>query len=227
MKILVIEDNANIIESISISLDVSWPNSTLISTHLGKYGVELVEKEKPDIVLLDIGLPDKNGFDVLREIRAFSEVPVIILTVNQEEIDIVKGLSLGADDYIIKPFRHLELIARIKTILKRSNVNIAENLFFGKLCCNTARSTISFECNSMRLTPTENRIMQLFMQNPSKIISFNDMAEQIWGIDYSGSNNAIRVYIGRLRRKLESVSSDTIHICSQPGVGFVLEANQS
>lgn len=225
MKILVIEDNINIIDSISISLDVSWPNSTLISTHFGQNGIELVEKEKPDIVLLDIGLPDKNGFDVLKEIRAFSEVPVIILTVNQEEIDIVKGLSLGADDYIIKPFRHLELIARIKTILKRSNVNIVENLFFGKLCCNTARSTLSFGDNSMNLTPTENRIMQALMQQPGRIVSFNDMAEQIWGTDYPGSNNAIRVYIGRLRRKLESVSLGTIHISSQPGVGFLLESN--
>ena len=103
MKILVIEDNVTIIESISIGLDVSWPDAQLLSTHLGREGVDLVEKEKPTVVILDIGLPDIDGFEVLRSIRSFSEVPVIILTVNQDEIDVVKGLSLEQRD-ICKPF---------------------------------------------------------------------------------------------------------------------------
>ncbi|MDD5605187.1 MAG: response regulator transcription factor [Dehalococcoidales bacterium] len=223
MKILVIEDNVTIIESISIGLDVSWPDAQLLSTHLGREGVDLVEKEKPTVVILDIGLPDIDGFEVLRSIRSFSEVPVIILTVNQDEIDVVKGLSLGADDYIVKPFHLLELMARIKTILKR--IGVAQNsiLFYEKLHLDAIHSKLSYMNQSIQLTPTENRIMQSLINNPGKMRSFDDLADEIWGCDYVGSNDAIRVYIGRLRRKVELISANRIHINSLPGRGFILE----
>jgi len=105
MKILIIEDDSEIVEVVSLAFQMRWPDVELIYTHLGEKGPELVESEHPDAVILDLGLPDINGFEVLKQIRGFSEVPVLILTVRGDEADIVKGLEWGADDYMIKPFR--------------------------------------------------------------------------------------------------------------------------
>ncbi|MBN1643866.1 MAG: response regulator, partial [Dehalococcoidales bacterium] len=108
MKVLVIEDDKEIVDAISLAFQIRWPEAKVISTRLGQKGVEFVETEQPDIVILDLGLPDITGFEVLRQIRRFSTVPTIILTVRTEESDVVKGLEWGADDYITKPFRQLE-----------------------------------------------------------------------------------------------------------------------
>jgi DNA-binding response OmpR family regulator len=119
MKILIIEDDRAIVELISLSFQVGWPEAELISSHLGKEGIELVESRCPDIVILDLGLPDISGFEVLRGLRRFTAVPIVILTVRSEEADVVKALEWGADEYIIKPFRQLELLARIKSLMRR------------------------------------------------------------------------------------------------------------
>ena len=119
MKVLVIEDDKEIVDAISLAFQIRWPEAKVISTRLGQKGVELVESESPDIVILDLGLPDIAGFEVLRQIRLFSAVPTIILTVRAEEADVVKGLEWGADDYITKPFRQLELLARVKSMIRR------------------------------------------------------------------------------------------------------------
>src|SRR4030042_1995566 len=121
MKVLVIEDDREIVDAISLAFQIRWPEAKLISTRLGQKGVELVESESPDIVILDLGLPDINGFEVLQAIRLFSQVPTIILTVRSDEADIVKGLEWGADDYITKPFRQLEFLARVKALIRRQS----------------------------------------------------------------------------------------------------------
>jgi DNA-binding response OmpR family regulator len=119
MKILIIEDDSETSEFITIALNVAWPDIQIARANCGKKGIELVRNNAPDVVLLDIGLPDTTGFEVLKTIRLFSNVPVIIETVRNSESDIVKGLNLGADEYIAKPFGQLELLARIRTVLKR------------------------------------------------------------------------------------------------------------
>ena len=118
VKILVIEDDAEIVEFISMAFDNSWPGTETISTHHGRKGLELCQTQKPDAVLLDVGLPDISGFDVLKRIRAFSEVPVIIESVRGSEYDVANGLSCGADEYIVKPFGQLELVARVKAVCR-------------------------------------------------------------------------------------------------------------
>jgi len=223
MKILVIEDDADIVESIAIALDLSYPGATYTSTHLGEKGLELVENECPDVVLLDIGLPDLGGFEVLKQLRAFSEVPILVITARQNEADVIKGLNLGADDYIGKPFGQLELIARIKTVLRRTGASNDENLFFNKLRLDATRCQLLSEDRSVKLTPTENRIMQALMRQPGKVRTFADLAEEIWGGDYPGANDAIRVYVRRLRTKVELIAEGCVHINSQARVGFVLE----
>ena len=123
VKVLIIEDDREIVESIALALSVYWPKTEVISTHLGNRGVQMIKDEKPDIVILDLGLPDTDGFEVLRQIRLYSSLPVVVLTVRSDEKDVVKLLEGGANDYIIKPFRQLELLARLKTQLIQSMTN--------------------------------------------------------------------------------------------------------
>ena len=117
MKVVVIDDAPDIIEVVSLCFQLRWSGTTVVSASDGANGLELIEAESPDVVILDIGLPDMDGFQVLRELRRFSQVPVIMLTVRGEDTDVAKGLELGADDYIVKPFSHIELIARVQVAL--------------------------------------------------------------------------------------------------------------
>lgn len=221
MKILVIEDDPNIVDFVSIAIKMGFPGSRMVSTHLGKEGIDLVADEKPDIVLLDLELPDINGFDVLARIRSFSDVPVIIETIRDSETDIVKGLTIGADDYIDKPYGQLELMARIKTVLKRFPGYTESNLHYGNLYLDTNHRLLVKEKTSVRLTPTETIIMQAFMQNPSAVQTLDDLAQIIWGIDYPGSDDTIKVYVRRLRVKLLSASNNELSIHIKPGAGFI------
>lgn len=121
MKILVIENDNEIVEAISLASKLRWPEAELIATHLGQTGIEMVEKENPDVILLDLGLPDISGYEVLKEIRLFSHVPVMILSVMGEKADILMGMQLGADDYMVKPFTYPELFSRTKALLRRQS----------------------------------------------------------------------------------------------------------
>jgi two-component system response regulator VicR len=120
LKVVVIDDSPEIIEVVSLCFQLRWSNADLSSASTGSEGLELVEAESPDIVILDIGLPDMEGFEVLKEIRRFSQVPVIMLTVRAGDTDVARGLEMGADDYITKPFSHIELVARVQAVLRRS-----------------------------------------------------------------------------------------------------------
>lgn len=222
MKVLVIEDDSNIVDFISIAIKMGFPNSRVITTHLGKEGIDLVKIESPDIVLLDLELPDISGFDALIKIRSFSNVPVIIETIRDSETDIVKGLMLGADDYIEKPYGQLELMARIKTILRRTSSYDEGKIYYGELNLDSSRRTLKMNNNTVNLTPTETLMMQTFLKNPNSAVTLEDLAQVIWGTDYPGSDNTIKVYIRRLRVKLLSVSGDKLNIHLSPGVGFIL-----
>ena len=118
-KILIVEDNQEVVEAVSLAIQIRWPRSTIISTDSGRKGIELVIEKQPDMVILDLGLPDISGFEVLKDIRNFSSIPIIVLTVRGEEADVVRGLELGADEYIVKPFRQFELLSRIRALTRR------------------------------------------------------------------------------------------------------------
>jgi two-component system KDP operon response regulator KdpE len=122
MKAVVIEDDAEVVEAVSMCFKLRWSGATVLSAGEGGKGLELIEAELPDIVILDLGLPDIDGLEVLRQIRLFSDMPIRVLTVRDQKIDIVRGLELGADDYITKPFDHVEFLARVKAVLRRSGM---------------------------------------------------------------------------------------------------------
>jgi two-component system, OmpR family, response regulator VicR len=223
MKILVIEDDRQIVEAIALAFQIRWPEAQLISTQQGEKGVELVEKEKPDIVVLDLGLPDINGYDVLKQIRLFSDIPILILTARTEESDIVKGLEWGADDYMIKPFRQLELLSRIRALTRRrSNTDSETPKVLGAFSFNPATGQLTDGHKEISLTPTEGRILNHLMRNAGQVVTHSSLADAVWGNDYPGSADSLNVYIRRLREKLEFDPQQPQLILTKSGIGYIM-----
>jgi two-component system KDP operon response regulator KdpE len=221
VKLLIIEDDEEIVEAISLAFQIRWPEANIIATPYGKKGVELAESEQPDIVILDLGLPDINGFDVLRKIRQFSDVPIIIVTVRAEEADIIKGLEWGADDYIVKPFRQLELIARIKAQTWRKEQMGGEQITSGPLKLNTVSGQLYHGKKEINLTVTEARIMGHLMRNAGHVVTHSSIAEAVWGDDYPGAADSLKVHIRRLRAKIEENPSHPEMIITKQGIGYL------
>ena len=155
MKVVVIDDSPEIIEVVTLCFQLRWGNTAVFPANDGTKGLELVENESPELVILDIGLPDMDGFEVLREIRRFSAVPVIMLTVKSEDTDIAKGLELGADDYVTKPFSHIELMARVRAVMRRYRGELAaaeeQPYTSGKLHVNFARNEVAVDGKPVKI----------------------------------------------------------------------------
>lgn len=222
MKLLIIEDDDEIVEAISLAFQIRWPEAQIVSTRSGKKGIDLVESEQPDIVILDLGLPDINGFDVLRKIRLFSQVPIIIVTVRAEEADIIKGLEWGADDYIVKPFRQLELLARIKAQIRRQGQPEEEQIVSGPFKLNSITGQLYYRNKEINLTVTEARILAHLMRNAGHAVTHSSLAEAIWGDDYPGATDSLKVHIRRLREKIEDDPGKPTFIITKSGVGYLL-----
>lgn len=224
MKILIIEDQPTIVEIVALAIQIRWPEATVITTQLGAKGIELIEAEVPDIVILDLGLPDIDGLEVLKQVRLFSEVPIIILTVRDEEQDIVKGLEWGADEYIVKPFRQLELIARINALLRKKNVPTGEaSLVYGPLRLDLPRSRLFTDRKEINLTNTESLILYHLMKYAEKVVTLSELTEILWGVDFPKAADAIRVYIRRLRIKIEIDPSKPQFLHTRTGQGYTLK----
>ena len=223
MKILVIEDDPQIVEAISLAFQIRWPEAKMVSTHQGEKGIDLVETEKPDIVILDLGLPDINGFDVLKQVRLFSDIPILILTARAEESDIVKGLEWGADDYMVKPFRQLELLSRIKALTRRRmSITTDAPVVVGPLSYNAATGQLNFNQREINLTPTEGRILHHLMRNAGQVVTHSSLSDAVWGEEYPGAVESLKVYIRRLREKLEAEPQHPHFILTKAGVGYLL-----
>jgi DNA-binding response OmpR family regulator len=224
MKVLLIEDDTEIVEFISIAFNVGWPDVELLTTHQGRRGIELTETKSPDLVILDLGLPDISGFEALKQIRGFSDVPVIIETVRNSEADIVKGLDMGADEYIQKPFGQLELLAKMKVVLRRRCVtDVSDTVTFGPLRLNPSTGRLFVENQLIPVTRTEALIMRCLMDNHSRVASYADLSEAIWGDSYLKDTNTLRVYIHRLRQKIRIDARYAGVIASDPGIGYFLK----
>jgi two-component system KDP operon response regulator KdpE len=222
MKVLIIEDDKEIVDAISLAFQIRWPEAKVVSTRLGRKGVELVETEAPDIVILDLGLPDINGFEVLNQIRLFSRVPIIILTVRADEVDVVKGLEWGADDYILKPFRQLELLARVKALIRRQSPSDEETLVAGPLRLDVISGQLHLDGKEIALTITESRILGHLMRNAGHVVTHTSLAEEVWGNDYPGAADSLKVHIRRLREKIEAQPSHPKMVLTKAGVGYFL-----
>lgn len=224
MKILIIDDDEEIINVISLTLRVGWPEVEVISSRLGKRGLEMVETHSPDLVILDLGLPDTNGFDVLKGIRLFSDVPVVILTVSEQEADVVQGLEMGANEYITKPFRQMELLARLKSALRllHSPEKTEECIKLGRLSFYPSARKIDCGGKPVNLTPTESTILLHLARNRGRTVTYASIAKKLWECDYPGSADAIRVYVRNLRKKIETDPACPRIIVTTPGTGYLL-----
>ncbi len=222
MKVLLIEDDREIVEAISLAFQIRWPEAKVISTRLGKKGSELVESEAPDLVILDLGLPDVNGFEVLRQIRLFSRIPIIILTVRSDEADIVKGLEWGADDYITKPFRQLELLARVKALIRRQNPSDEETLVSGPLRLDATTSQLHYNGKEIALTVTESRILSHLMRNAGHVVTHSSLAEAVWAADYPGATDSLKVHIRRFREKNDADPGHPQLTLTKADIGYSL-----
>lgn len=223
MKALMIEDDPQIVDSVGWAFRMRWPDMEFLSTDSGNQGIAIAREQRPDIIILDLGLPDISGFEALKGVRRFSDIPIIVLTARKEEFDIVKGLEAGADDYLVKPFRQMELLSRIKALLRRSSTSSPESsLSAGNLRLSPATGILHFEDREISLTRTEEIIMNKLMQHQGDVVTYATLAEALWNDYYPDCVAALRVYIRQLRQKIEEDMNDPKIILNKHGIGYIL-----
>ena len=224
MRLLVIDDEPDVIESVHLGFTLQWRDVDVLGAGSGEAGLDAIEREHPDIVLLDIGLPDINGFEVLSQIRGFSDVPVVMLTARDDSMDKVKGLELGADDYVTKPFNHLELMARVKAVLRRLEMpapaSRAPSFRSGDLEVDFARQEAHLRGERLDLTPTEYKLLYHLVRNAGHVLQHATLLAKVWGREYVDEVDYIRVYIRRLRDKLGDDPEDPTYIRTERGLGY-------
>lgn len=218
-EILVIDDEPQICKLLEITL--SAEGYSIIKAHTAKDGLTSLATHPADMVLLDIGLPDRNGHEVLQEIRQWYDKPVIILSVQSGEEDIVRALDNGADDYLVKPFRSGELLARIRMALRKSiTTEKGSQLEFGNLDIDLLNRVVRKNGESIKLTQTEYNLLVLFVQNEGKALTHRYLLKSIWGPAYSEQTQYLRVFIAQLRKKIEDDINKPQYIKTESGIGY-------
>lgn len=224
MKILVVDDAPEVVEAVTVSFSLQWQETEVLGANDGETALEMVEQEQPDLVLLDITMPGMDGYDTLRRLRQFSDVPVIMLTARDSVLDKVKGLELGADDYITKPFDHLELLARVKALLRRLDmpqpVSRAPSLVCGDLSIDFESHQVRVKGELIALTAIEYKLLYHLVRNAGRVLRHETLLAKVWGREYVEEIDYLRVYVRRLRRKLEKDPERPQYILTERGLGY-------
>ena len=227
MKLLLVDDDAEIRSSVRLGFELQWRDVEILEAADGETALDLVEAERPDLVVLDVGLPDIDGYEVLRRTRAFSSVPVVMLTARDEPIDKVRGLEGGADDYLGKPFDHLELMARVRAVLRRADLKapVTRSAPYrrGDVEIDVEAREARVGARRVVLTATEWRVLELLVAHAGWIVPHERMIARIWGRD-EDAEPALRVFIRRLRAKLGDDATQPRYIETVRGVGYRLLA---
>ena len=222
-KILVVDDDLNICELLRLYLTKEGYNVVIAND--GVAAVTMFQEESPSLVLLDIMLPKLDGWQVCREIRKFSETPIIMLTAKGEVFDRVLGLELGADDYVVKPFDTKEIVARIKAVLRRSASSAGEEIkevHFDKLSINLTNYELKVNGVQIDTPPKEMELIFHLAKNPNRVFTRDQLLDEVWGFDYYGDSRTVDVHVKRLREKLEG-TSDKWELRTVWGVGYKFE----
>ena len=226
MKVLVIDDDPDVAQVVSLCFEMRWPQTDTISAVDGTEGVSLIETESPDVIILDVGLPEMNGFEVCREIRQFSDVPIIMLTVRDADTDISRALELGADDYISKPFSHIELLSRVQAVLRRTQrlpLAKGEGVFSsGKLRIDFDSREVRTNGNVIKLTPTEYGLLYHLSRNAGRVLTYQTLLSKVWSEEYEYETNLLKLHIHNLRNKLGDNPQNPGMIVNERGVGYKL-----
>ncbi len=224
-KILVVEDDQNIANVISMVL--SNNNYEVLQAKTGGQALTLVSSHCPDLILLDLGLPDMDGLEIVRSVRKWSHMPIVIVSARTHEQEKVQALDLGADDYITKPFGASELLARIRTALRHtrtSNVDpeIAQTGKFqvGKLEIDFDKRQITVAGEPVHLTPNEYKIMALLAKNAGRVLTYDTIIRELWGPSTKSDNQILRVNMANIRRKIEENPGEPVYVFTEAGVGY-------
>lgn len=224
MNILVIEDERKTSDLIQLYLQRN--GYTTLAALDGQLGLEMARTHQPDLIVLDLMLPGLDGLDLCRILRAEANIPIIMLTARSTEEDKLLGLDLGADDYLTKPFSPRELVARVRTVLRRvgkqSGDEPATTLVWGVLCLNINQHTVTLAEQPITLTPKEFRLLETLMREPGRVFNRVELLEKAFGLDYDGLERTIDVHIRNLRQKVEPNPNQPIYVQTVFGVGYRL-----
>ncbi len=225
--ILVVDDEPRYVRWITVNLRAS--GYRVLTAADGQTALDLTAGERPDLVLLDIGLPVLNGLEVCRRIREFSTVPIIMLTAKAAEADKVAGLDAGADDYLPKPFGPPELLARVRAVLRRARYAespTAEPVFqHGDLAIDFARHAVSRGGEPVDLTPTEYKLLVQLARHAGRVLVPEELLTAVWGPEYRDETQHVRLYVSRLRRKIEPDPEQPRYVLTKPGIGYLFAAD--
>ncbi len=223
IQILVVDDEPRYLKLVRYNLEVA--GYEVITAANGEEALSLVAAKSPDLIILDIRLPGIDGYEVCTRIREFSSTPIIMLTAKGEEQEKVHGLRLGADDYVTKPFGAEELMARVETVLRRgrmAEVTPFPVLTIGELAIDFVQRKVTIEGEEVNLSPTEYRLLQCLAVSVGRVIVHEELQGKVWGPEYREHYEGLRVYIRRLRKKIEKDPEQPAYLLTKPGVGYML-----
>jgi len=222
--LLVVDDDPALVRLVSLNLELD--GYQVVTAPNGKTAIDLIEKEQPALVLLDVMMPGMDGFQTCARVREFSEVPIIMLTAKGRSEDAIQGLNVGADDYVIKPFSTEELLARVRAVLRRAKFpeEMPQPPFAsGELSIDFARHQVTAGGEEIMLTPTEYRILCLLARNAGRTITQDQLLTEVWGQEYCGDTHILQVAVARLRKKIHDDPGSPKYIVTRPGIGYTFK----
>ena len=221
-RILIVDDELSILKFLRSNLEDR--GYTAISATNGEEALHIIERELPDLIILDVMMPKMDGFEVCRQLREWSQIPIIMLSARGDEKDKVKCLDLGADDYIVKPFGANELMARVSAVLRRTRTagisTTKSSITSGDLVINFAKRQVTRAGTEVKLTPTEYSLLQELAMNSGKVLTHTHLLNRVWGSEYQDEREYLHVFVRRLRSKLESDPNHPGYILNVSGVGY-------
>lgn len=220
--VLIAEDSPDVADIISFSVRMTWPGCQVVVAESGAEAIERFQEETPDLVILDVAMPPPNGFEVCRHIRERSPVPILMLTVQDATVDKVRAFDLGADDYLTKPFDSVELLARLRALVRRSTGSDQADPGYvnDALSINFATREVLLSGDLVRLTSTEYRLLEVLAQNAGRVVPHQLLLEKVWGSDWVADPNYLKVFVRRLRQKLGDDSQNPRYIHTEWGQGY-------
>jgi two-component system KDP operon response regulator KdpE len=224
-RVLIVDDDPRILKFLEVKLKASGYG--VLTADSGVQALEQVEAQEPDLVVLDVLMPKKDGFETLRELRVFSSVPVIILSAKEAETDKVKGLKLGADDYLAKPFSPDELVARIEAVRRRmvstQDRKVVESVTLGRMSINLNKHAVTVNKKEIQLTRIEWLLLSELARNAGKLMTYGELLTKIWGPEYRDDVQILRTWISRLRQKIERDPDQPAIIRTMPKTGYMID----
>jgi two-component system, OmpR family, KDP operon response regulator KdpE len=229
MNLLIVEDSADVAEVVAFGARMTWPDCQVTIAASGQEGLQRFEDTSPELVVLDVTMPPPDGFEVLRRIREMSQVPILMLTVRDATLDKVRALDLGADDYLTKPFDHLELLARLRALVRRAQTRVVQDAPFvaGDLVADFVTHEVRVRGELVHLTSTEYRLLEELVRNAGIVLTHQFLLQQVWGPEYTRDTHYLKVFVRRLRQKLGDDAEQPRYIHTEWGTGYRFSAPRS